>query len=473
MHARTAAPTPPSLMPDSRNIQRKMIWERAVAVAVGAWLALALLKFGSPVILNDKTPAPADLMELLIAAWPVEWGIALFVPVLALGVRTARWTWPAPRWLVLLPAGWLGWQILSATQTVDPNLTGPTIAHFGVCVLSFYLGVFALGRALEDSWFWAALLGGFSLVLLVGWHQHVIGLEDTRRFFYEQPNWRDYPPEFLRKIASNRIYATLFYPNALAGVLLLLTPPWLWTAWRLTAPWSPLARWLGISGALILPIGCLVWSGSKAGWLIFVGGALVGLWHARLSRQVKTILTGLVLALALGGFVARYAGYFARGATSVTARGDYWRAAVQLTADRPLLGSGPGTFRIGYKRLKSPDAEMTRLVHNDYLQQAADSGIPGFMLYSAFVLGSVIWLYRRFRSLGGSLSFALWLGLAAFAVQSVVEFGLYIPALAWPFFALLGGLWGAGAGNADPMPAKGTAADRQSRQAAGAPPPSQ
>ncbi len=467
-------------MPEPRNIQGHVIWERAFAVAFGGWLALALLKLGSPIILNDKTPAPTNFIEILFAAWPAEWGFALFIPVLVLGVKVARWKLPAPRWLVLLPAAWFAWQILSGFQTVDPNLTQPTLAHFGICVLSFYAGVFALGQLGDARWFWVPLLAGFTLVLLIGWHQHFIGLEETRQFFYLQPNWRDYPPEFLRKISSNRIYATLFYPNALAGVILVLTPPWLWAVWRLAARGPSTVLWTVISVAFLLPTGCLVWSGSKAGWLIFVGGAMVGLWHTRISLRAKGIITAAALVLALGGFAARYAGYFAKGATSVAARADYWQAAVKLTAERPWLGSGPGTFRVGYKRLKSSEAEMTRLVHNDYLQQAADSGIPGFLLYATFVIGSIFALHRKralrrsvasedrrhslgqppeggalprrryeppvgaeLHSTGSSRAFAAWLGLAAFAAQSLVEFGLYIPALAWPFFALLGWSWGA------------------------------
>jgi hypothetical protein len=432
------------LMADLPNSRRNVVWERVFAGAFGLWLALALIKIGVPIILSDKTPAPTNFMEVLLAGWPVEWGYFIFIPVVALGLVVARWSLPAPRWLVLLPAAWFGWVLLSALGTVDATLTRSTVAHFGICVLTFYLGVFALGRVAELRWFWAALLGGFCLVLLVGWYQHFIGLEETREFFYRQPNWREYPPEFLRKISSDRIYATLFYPNALAGVILLLTPLTLWALWKPTAQIPPVGRWVLLGAAFVLPAGCLVWSGSKAGWLILVAVATTGLWRAAVSKRTKTVVTLLAVTLALGGFAARHAGYFAKGATSVTARGDYWRAAVQLTMERPVIGSGPGTFRLGYKRLKAPEAEMTRLVHNDYLQQAADSGIPAFLLFTTFVVGSLWWIHRTLLPSGWSLAFAVWLGVAAYAAQSALEFGLYIPALAWPFFALTGWLWGRG-----------------------------
>jgi hypothetical protein len=36
----------------------------------------------------------------------------------------------------------------------------------------------------------------------------------------------------------------------------------------------------------------------------------------------------------------------------------------------------------------------------------------------------------------------MWLGLLGWAIQAFIEFGLYIPALAWPMFVFCGILWG-------------------------------
>src|SRR5262249_55202465 len=141
----------------------------------------------------------------------------------------------------------------------------------------------------------------------------------------------------------------------------------------------------------------------------------------------------VVVALILGGvagFTLKYAGFFQRGATSVVARFDYWRAAIQTTASHPFLGTGPGTFAIPYEKIKRPESEMSRLVHNDFLEQATDSGILGFLLYAAFIAGG-LWLTRP-AGLSDRLSFAVWLGLLGWSLQSLMEFGLYIPALAWP-----------------------------------------
>ncbi|HEV8543553.1 MAG TPA: hypothetical protein VGR78_14245, partial [Verrucomicrobiae bacterium] len=117
------------------------------------------------------------------------------------------------------------------------------------------------------------------------------------------------------------------------------------------------------------------------------------------------------------------------------------KAALQNVKSHPVLGSGPGTFSIPYKRLKAPEAEMARLTHNDYLEQATDSGIIGCIAFSAFIVGSLVLLYRKSIQ-NGWFSFLLWAGLFGWCLQAFIEFGLYIPASAWPVFLFFGLLWG-------------------------------
>lgn len=412
------------------------------AAFAGLVLGIALLKFGNPVILDHMLPPPADLLEGIFQAWPLVWGYILLVPLGALALASARWDWPRPRWLGLLPCLWFGWQCLAATQTVEPRLTRLTLLHFAVTVGWFYVGMLAVSRAGRMEWFWGGLWLGFAFMLWTGFEQRFGGLEATRRLVYSQPGWQNLSPEHLKRLGSDRIFATLLYPNTLAGVLLLLLPALTVATWRLT--WRLTAVTRGFLSGLLLVAGlaCLYWSGSKAGWLIALTMGLVLLLRARVSRRLKLGLVIGVTILGGTGFFVRFTDYFHRGATSVSARFDYWRAGWVTFQRNPVFGSGPGTFSVSYRAIKPPGAEMALLAHNDYLEQASDSGLIGAAAYLVFVVGAMAWL--RPRCWTDPLRFACWLGLLGWALQSVVEFGLYIPAVSWTAFLLMGLLWGQG-----------------------------
>ena len=408
----------------------------------GAWLGVSLIKFGNPVILDRLVESPKDFWEIVFNPWPVAWGYCMLAGLVILGGGVVRFKTSAPRWLVALPMIWFGWQLVAATQTVDVQLTKATLLHFGACNSCFYLGLFALSRVSQMTWFWNTLLLGFVWVLWMGLCQHFGGLEATRQMISQQPNWQQLPPEYLMRMASNRIFSTLVYPNALAGAILLLLPPSLAVLFKMTGRLPNIARGVLVGSLAYAGLACLYWSGSKSGWLITLALGLVALLRLPLTRQVKLGVVGVVLAVGLAGFFVKFSGYFHRGATSVSARFDYWRAAWEITKNHPILGSGPGTFSVAYKKIKAPGAEMTRLVHNNYLEQACDSGVFGFLAFSAFVFGALAFLYRKLNM--DLIRFAVLVGVLGWAAQGFVEFGLYIPAIAWPAFLFLGWLLGSG-----------------------------
>jgi O-antigen ligase len=287
-------------------------------------------------------------------------------------------------------------------------------------------------------------LAGFIGVIAFGFDQHFGGLEATRRFFYSQPDWQSHSPELLRKIASNRIYSTLFYPNTLAGVILLLLPAMLTLSLQMPTKRISsilLAGCIGFGG-----VACLWWSGSKAGWLIGLIVGLIACSRFAVSRRIQWAVAIAVMTLGLSIFLVRHSTYFQKGATSFGARLDYWSAAGKIVVKHPFFGSGPGTFQELYRYLKPSGSEMARLVHNDYLEQGSDSGIVGFILFGLFVLGSLVVTGKQLARYPDRISGAVWLGLAGWALQSLVEFGLYIPALAWPVFLFLGLLLGSPGG---------------------------
>ena len=85
---------------------------------------------------------------------------------------------------------------------------------------------------------------------------------------------------------------------------------------------------------------------------------------------------------------------------------------------------------------------MARLTHNDYLEQFSDSGLPGGLAYTAWIALALIVVGKKVWAGGDLLAFAIFAGVTAWFTQGLGEFGLYVPALAWSAFTLLGCLVG-------------------------------
>jgi O-antigen ligase len=432
--------------------------QKPFLILAGCWAGLSLLKFGNPVILDRLVDAPANSAEFIFTAWPVSWGIALFSLVLLVGLIVAQFRKPN-HWMLYLPAIWLFWQFLSSTHTIDPQSTKATLTHFSVCVACFYVGIYALGPARSLRTFFIPMGVAFVWLLWMGLDQHYGGLEATRKNFYDQPNWQSFPPEYIKKVQSDRIFSTLCYPNTLAGALMLFGPVLGFFLLQWSAKWPRVARGVIVGLLAYISVACFFWTGSKGGWLIAIIMACVyALGSPRLSRKLRVGIVAVIIALGVAGFLVKFSGYLKRGAPSASARLIYWTGAFETARENPLLGTGPGSFAAAFRKIKPPEAEMARLVHNDYLEQASDSGIPGFLAYATFICGS-LWLLRSKIPRDNHELNLLFLGLLAWALQSFIEFNLYIPAMSWPVFLFLGWFWAQpnriDNPSADPVPSRG------------------
>jgi len=478
------------------------------ASAFGLFLGLCTLKFGNPVILDQKITPPANFYDFLTDFWPPHWAIWVWLPFAVVGGfliltrQNAAGTAPVPgavfrvraenfvsaekrscanilsTCLWLLPLIWLGWQLISAANSVDSTLTASTLPEFIGCVGCYFLGAFLLGRTALLPWLLAGVLLAFTFCLMRGVEQRLFEFPQSYQVLMEGQNsqWTNLPPQdllemkqaniivntngmdvanpmIMAKFAKGRVNGTLVYPNALAGIILLLLPIALGLAFNTTKKLKPLIRGAVIALTIGLGGAAFFFTGSKLGWLLAI--ALGGLMLFRLdwSARLKWMTLAIILTVGLGVFTIRFHKYFAAGATSAGARFDYWRAAAQTTESHPLLGTGPGTFQRPYARLKSPNAEMARLTHNDYLEQFSDSGVIGGISYLAWITLTLVFCGRRLWRRTDYLSITLFAGVLAWFIQGLGEFSLYIPALAWTAFTLLGCLVSLSAIEFDKKPA--------------------
>ncbi|MGA2555317.1 MAG: O-antigen ligase family protein [Verrucomicrobiota bacterium] len=425
-------------------------------VLAGLFFFIAVVKLGIPVVLDYEVSPPNGLLDAIFGystySWQVKWGYLLMIPVLVAGLLAIRWK-PLPGkrpWLLLLPLVWLGWEFVSAAANHFPNPADPVLAHFSACVAFFYLGFFAL-RGVRNPWpIWAGLGLALCWVLHIAMTQHFGGLEATRKMALEgngsdrtSPMLHD--PAFINKLSGLRVFGSFMYPNGLAAGLLLLLPFTLVFLWKLAPKVRLEIRVLFVAIFGGCGLACLYWSGSKAAWLFMVFLGVLAIGHSPLKMAWKRTLIYGLIALGLIGFTIKYVDSASRGKKSMEARLVYWQAALQITRQHPIIGTGPGTFGSSFKPIRPAKAEWAALAHNDFLEQASDSGIIGFLAFSGLVVGSIAYAYRYRLAKKGEfymVRFAVWLGLLGLFLHSGMEFNLYYPALAWPSFFLLGWLWG-------------------------------
>jgi O-antigen ligase len=117
--------------------------------------------------------------------------------------------------------------------------------------------------------------------------------------------------------------------------------------------------------------------------------------------------------------------------TSVSLRGQYWHAGLQMAKDHPFLGVGFDTYGDWYRQERSLRAAtiqpgpgvITNTAHNVYIDALAANGIIYFLCYVAIValvLLSALKVIRRSREFDATFV-ALFIAWAGYQLQSIVS----------------------------------------------------
>ncbi|MEX2447925.1 MAG: O-antigen ligase family protein [Solirubrobacterales bacterium] len=119
------------------------------------------------------------------------------------------------------------------------------------------------------------------------------------------------------------------------------------------------------------------------------------------------------------------------GSVAGQSRYEFWSAAVDQNASKPLSGTGSGSFELWWARNATTE-ETVRDTHSFYLQTLGELGIVGFLLLLAFPLtifaGGGFYALRASSRDGPQLVAAL-AGCAAFFLAAAVDWMWQIPVL--------------------------------------------
>jgi putative inorganic carbon (hco3(-)) transporter len=201
-------------------------------------------------------------------------------------------------------------------------------------------------------------------------------------------------------------------PNQVAFMLATTLPL---TFWLLRERW--LVRPLVAAMIVVISL-AIIFTYSRSA-LVALGAGIV--WLMIIDRKRIPLLAAAGVATVLAGF------FFVQSSPSNAFRvqeglrakekvADYnvhtrlgaWDAAITLAIENPLVGIGPGNFAYHYGRITDtpPGAEPLGVVHNAYLDVAAELGLVGLGLFLTYLVLSFARLTTAHREGSGLPGFA-------------------------------------------------------------------
>ena len=200
-------------------------------------------------------------------------------------------------------------------------------------------------------------------------------------------------------------YGTFGDPNALAMYLLFGLPCWWLWAQRL-----PILLRIFPIGAVCLTLMVFGKTGSRGGMIALI--AVLGFHFLKVPAAMKAkllaavVVFGLAAAVLLPTYITlRFMSFFTiadesspyaamlkgNDVASTESREDVAKQAFNLTLQHPLTGVGMGNFGdSAYSAFKQHGAEfINTATHNSFLQVSSETGIPGFLLFTAMIISTL------------------------------------------------------------------------------------
>lgn len=290
----------------------------------------------------------------------------------------------------------------------------------------------------------SGVLRFFHFLLLLGVLEALLGL--TQYFF--APGWiLGYINPFYRSSG------TLINRNHFAGLLEMFIPVAFGLAYLSARRFGNMARvYVYLLAGAFMGL-ALLFSVSRMGIFSFLATAcFMGMVlqfrksHRGLAAGLELGLVGLIVAGALwigvDVIVQRFSEIAGEEAILREGRVTVFRDAIRMIAANPS-GVGTGNFQDRYRQFQTLHPELLfDHTHNDYLETAAEWGLPLALAFWTFLLYVVVRGVRLFVSIDSSEQRGILLTCtgAAFSIliHSLADFNLQIPSNAMLFFTFIG-----------------------------------
>jgi O-antigen ligase len=365
--------------------------EKGLWLLAAGWLALTALHL---------VPLPPAFWTALPGRDAVEHGFAL------IGVP--------PPWLAL-------------SVTPDGTIRALVSILPAVAILALVAPVPARSRQL-----FLPLIIVFAMVaLLVGLMQKVAGPQSSL-YFYAVTNWGHTVGFF-----ANRNHQATLLLMTLPFVAALATP--LLQGGRIRE--EALPKIIVIATLFAVIAGGILMTGSRAGIALtpIVAGLCVLMVRKDLAGNVprswvvvSVLLVGAAIAaVGASGVVTRDA--LSQANVQESTREAIWGNTARLALEFQPAGGGLGSFvplyRMQEDPLTRPD-EFTNHAHNDYLEWALETGLPGLLLLVGFLFWYLFGLKRNWSDPGAALGRAGSIAILAVLLHSLVDYPVRTTAIA-------------------------------------------
>lgn len=358
-----------------------------VALAIVAdprWAAAAIfltLPFTSRV--DSIGPFPLQPVELVTAA------VVPLVVLHRLASGRGLLGWSAPMGWAL---GWLGWSLLALPSALDQSLAVRQIGSLAGALVIVSL-IIAVCPAPGDV---RRVVG---MLVAAGAIVGAIALAGGG----------DLQASYGGAVVSGRFVGSFTQPNQLGSFAALLWPLaalCVFEARGRTSRYLSIVALALLSASLLLSLSRGAWIGAALA-LVYV---LVALPRAR-TALLWSVMPLVVAAMLVGAFapsnpqievVGQRVGSFTAG-NPYDDRPTIWAEALREIRADPWTGQGPGSFPVASARSTSRARSVSAdHAHNIWLSWAAEDGIPGAALLTAFMISIGIAAHRLGRRLGRS-----------------------------------------------------------------------